>query len=382
MLGLFGNIRGHLVISKRKVRVDNWVFRLHYRITLVVLIGACIVVTASQFIGTPISCFGDKIQVGQFEKTVNTYCWISSTFSVAKAFNKNARLGTEIPHPGVANYVPGEEEKVHHAYYQWVPFMLFLQAVMFYVPHYIWKIWEEGRLKNLMLGLDSLIMTEEEKDRKLETLVKYMMSHFRSHNLWFTKYVICEMLNFTNVVWQIFFTDIFLGKEFTRFGIEAMSHITANEEDRTDPLTVVFPRVTKCTWHMFGPSGTVQKYDALCVLAWNIMNEKIYVFLWFWFVILSILSGLELVYRLCTIVSVQFRARLLCSHGRSGNEKYAYNCVFISDKTGIGDWFLLSHLGKYMDPLYFGELVNRLCQSMDDQRSSEMATMKLGKAYA
>ena len=53
----------------------------------------------------------------------------------------------------------------------------------------------------------------------------------------------------------------------------------------------IFPRVTKCKFWKYGPSGTVQKHDALCVLSLNIINEKIYVMLWFWLVILSILSG-------------------------------------------------------------------------------------------
>ena len=51
--------------------------------------------------------------------------------------------------------------------------------------------------------------------------------------------------------------------------------------------------MTKCTFHKFGPSGTVQKFDGLCVLPLNIINEKIYVFLWFWFVILAIVTGIQ-----------------------------------------------------------------------------------------
>ena len=47
-------------------------------------------------------------------------------------------------------------------------------------------------------------------------------------------------------------------------------------------------QITKCTFHKFGASGSVQKFDGICVLPLNIINEKIYVFLWFWFVLLAV----------------------------------------------------------------------------------------------
>ena len=82
-----------------------------------------------------------------------------------------------------------------------------------------------------------------------------------------------------------------------------------DQEDRIDPMSRVFPRVTKCTFHKYGGSGTIQNLDALCVLGMNILSEKIYVFLWFWFVILAIITGVGLIYRAITIFSSDTRKR-------------------------------------------------------------------------
>ena len=63
----------------------------------------------------------------------------------------------------------------------------------------------------------------------------------------------------------------------------------------SDPMSRIFPRMTKCTFQTFGPSGSVATTDALCILPLNILNEKIFLFLWFWSVLLSLCpSMLEL----------------------------------------------------------------------------------------
>lgn len=51
-------------------------------------------------------------------------------------------------------------------------------------------------------------------------------------------------------------------------------------------------QVTKCIFHKYGPSGSIQQHDALCVMALNIIHEKIYTVLWFWLLFLFIASTL------------------------------------------------------------------------------------------
>ena len=54
-----------------------------------------------------------------------------------------------------------------------------------------------------------------------------------------------------------------------------MEYSDMDQESRVDPMIYVFPRLTKCTFHMYGPSGGLVKNDAMCILPLNIFNEKV-----------------------------------------------------------------------------------------------------------
>lgn len=117
---------------------------------------------------------------------------------------------------------------------------------------------------------------------------------------------------------NIFFVDLFLGGAFLTYGSEVINFSNMNQENRTDPMIAVFPRITKCTFHKFGPTGSIQSHDALCILALNILNEKIYIFLWFWFIILSALSGLALAYSMAVVMLPSTRETILKRRFRFG----------------------------------------------------------------
>lgn len=62
-------------------------------------------------------------------------------------------------HPGVGPYGFNSTEPIQrHAYYQWVPFVLFGQAIMFHLTHLVWKKFEgmEFYLRKKKLGKTKL----------------------------------------------------------------------------------------------------------------------------------------------------------------------------------------------------------------------------------
>lgn len=361
-----------------KAVIDNMVFRFHYRITSAILFVCCILCTTNSLIGDPISCIADSSLPGH---VINTYCWITSTFTLPHQQGKP--VGTHVAHPGVGTYVDGENETRYHSYYQWVPFMLFFQGLLFYVPHWIWKNWEEGKVRMISDGMrGAMIGSKDDRRDRQSRLVQYMLDTLHLHNTYAAGYFMCEALNFINVVGNIFFVDVFLGGAFLKYGTDVVRYSGLNQENRTDPMIAVFPRVTKCTFHKFGPSGTIQKHDALCVLALNILNEKIFIFLWFWFIFLSVLSGLALLYSTVIVVLPSIRETILKRRFRFGTPAGVSAVV---DKTQVGDFLLLHLLGQNMNMVVFGEILDELSRRLNDYMHNNVptapSTMEMSPIY-
>ena len=151
--------------------------------------------------------------------------------------------------------------------------------------------------------------------KREQVLAEYCLKSENTHNIWAVKMLLIDLLYLLNAGFNIYFIDVFLGYEFTTFGIDVVTFMSLDYEYRTDPMMKVFPRVTKCSFYSYGASGTVQNHDAMCILPINIVNEKIYVFLWFWLVFLCCVTLLDFIYQIFiifnpTIVSFQLRLRL------------------------------------------------------------------------
>ena len=59
MLDVFGQVKGLAKLDD--ICIDNIVFRLHYKVTGVILIMATLLVTSRQYIGDPIDCLVEEI---------------------------------------------------------------------------------------------------------------------------------------------------------------------------------------------------------------------------------------------------------------------------------------------------------------------------------
>jgi len=218
------------------------------------------------------------------------------------------------------------------------------------------------------MDLNSPNVNDSCKNDRKKILVEYFHSNLSHQNFYAFRFFVCEALNFVNVILQIYFVDFFLDGEFSSYGSDVLKFTEMDPDERVDPMARVFPKVTKCTFHKYGPSGSVQNFDGICVLPLNIVNEKIYVFLWFWFIILSILSGISLVYRIAVIMGPKLRYLLLRARSRLSTSE---EIETISNACKIGDWFLLYQLGKNIDALVYKEVLFDLAMKISGRAPND-----------
>ncbi len=70
MLDVFRSLKTLLKTSR--VQIDNNVFRLHYSITVILLLAFCVIITTKQYVGDPIDCIRSEAVP---QSVINTYCW-------------------------------------------------------------------------------------------------------------------------------------------------------------------------------------------------------------------------------------------------------------------------------------------------------------------
>ena len=154
------------------------------------------------------------------------------------------------------------------------------------------------------------------------------------------------------------------------FVFQVLTYTGLEHEERPDPMVKIFPKVTKCTFHKYGPSGTVEKKDGLCVLPLNIINEKIFIFLWFWLIFLALVTGLYLIFRIWTFLGKQFRVGLIVLDGgrscRRAHVEAFLEPDYLSWWEKIGDWFLLHLICKNLNVLLVNDLINQLYLDEDE----------------
>ncbi|MCL4123136.1 UNVERIFIED_CONTAM: hypothetical protein GTU68_002770 [Idotea baltica] len=215
---------------------------------------------------------------------------------------------------------------------------------------------EGKQLENLLQGLNVFSVSEDTTVKK-KNIIQYLKNSWGLNKKYCFGYFFCEILNFINVVGQMFLLDLFFGGMFMHYGTKILLLPTEDDAGRFDPMIETFPRVTKCEFYKFGPSGTKQILDYLCILPQNLLNEKIFLIMWIWFVILMCATSFQLVLRLLIFQFPILRVKLLEQRGKLGK---SYDVETLVRYMHLGDFCLLYNIGKNVDAMCFKDILQGL----------------------
>ena len=141
--------------------------------------------------------------------------------------------------------------------------------------------------------------TEEKMERLLTTFRDNLQNKYNRYAAIFFS---CELLNVFIAVTQFALTNAFLQNQFVTYAPDVWRYYSYPPEeiqvlDMVNPMCEAFPRVASCTFFKYGSGGEVVGYQALCILALNIVIDKVYLVLWVWYVLIAVLGAIRVICR-------------------------------------------------------------------------------------
>jgi hypothetical protein len=296
---------------------DDTVDRLHHRYTTILFVFFCLIISSSQYVGDPLHCWAPGHFTNNYRQYTNKICWVSNTYYLP-----------------MSDPIPSSTPKEQIGYYQWVPLFLLAQALFFHLPYLFWSI------MNTKSGIDisGLIaaartiqcpvkpQTTNDRQKTMRFMFRQMdryvgifrpeaqgcCSKFKNKlanncnlicgkkygNFMVCLYIVTKFLYLVNVVAQFFILDSFLSTDFHLYGALVLRGMLTREDW---PAARIFPRTTMCDFTVRA-LGNAHRHTVQCVLSINFFNEKIYVIVWFWLVLLCVLSAVSLVLWLVRVV--------------------------------------------------------------------------------
>ncbi len=235
-------------------------------------------------------------------------CWVQNTYYVPP----NATIPKE----------QIEREKGEIKYYQWVSFVLLLQAFLFYMPRVFWtsfsgkgglylsdlvtaarnyknvdKFYKKGTyMEYLVLNIDQFVDDQRrwEHARSKYVVIRLLATLFPCFGRYLGNYIlglylITKFFYIFNAVLQVSMMSVFLGQSFWSFGYFYVKSLVEGS-GWTVPNSKYFPRVTLCDFMIreIGNPAKAHRYTVECVLPVNLFNQQIFTIIWFWYVIVLV----------------------------------------------------------------------------------------------
>lgn len=337
--------------ERRKISSDGLVFRMHYQLTSTLLVASAMFIASNLGLGSPISCFGEPS--GLDKKDLQTFCMI---------------YGVKMVYPSQTQ--PQTEESRYQLWYRWTPIILLMQSLLFYIPHWIWKHFENGWIAAMIKDMRRSDLVEAEVINEKKKLTAECLRKGKNTN---TVYggvlILCELLNWFNVTVQLYLLNELFSYYFLKNPLRAVMVAGQNSFSRLDPLELAFPKTVSCNIKSFGPSGTLNIRSVLCEVAVNHFNEMCVIIMWYWFVFLFACTTLSCLSNTSLVLTPYFMQNAL-KVSNKGVELHVWNQVFRT--FGPFDLLVLKTMLDEMYPKMAEDFVKELASQISSVRTIQL----------
>jgi len=406
IVGLFNS-----AADNRKAIVEDYPFRLCYYVTAALLFFFTSLLGVKDAFRENIVCHGEGDE--QKQNAIQQYCWVTGTHmkryvasgsgsvwentpeAVREFFQSRGCVYNDTTSDWILEGNPDQpcEGSIIHSWYQWVPYVLLFQGFLFFLPHLIWSQFEGGKMNTISKEVRIGTSQSENYDKKVENVAKSVSQYINmkgaGHRNYGLGYVFSQAMNFVVVIFCIYFSNAFLDGTFNDLGYKWMEAYLRTDEvnggKAREFLEMIFPRMAGCNFPSYGMSGDINLSNTMCVLAPNALTEKIFVILWFWYGLLALITGLNLL----LIISMVFPSAFIRKWylARAVHSKKVRGVSLDNKLDGklakmkFGQFLFLYFLGRNVDYVTF----KKVLETLADQKTgdiypsvplaSEMATL-------
>jgi len=137
--------------------------------------------------------------------------------------------------------------------------------------------------------------------------------------------------------------------------------------DMVDPMCEVFPKQVGCYYSRYGLGGGLDSRHGMCILCLNMINDKVFLFLWGWHYLLIFLGVFKMIVRVFQLASYKVRfflvkLRMSQFFERNSHIKHIQHYIHFCS---IGDWFILYQMSKNMNKRFLAEFLALLAMTVD-----------------
>jgi len=284
-------------------------------------------------------------------KSTYTHVKMSTSTNQTKSMHLGVHGGADNLYQASGDH----NDAVHHNYYQWVGILLLIQACICYLPWAWWKDVERGRVAKLVEKISKDPLTETPLGDQVVELGNFLSNNSRWFDSCAVNLLMSQSMCLILSICQLYLMDLVLGNQFLHLGTHILSF-----EQLSFAMNKLFPIVVMCSMNYIGPSGEPVQVSGMCTLPINILNEKIYLIIWIWYLLMIIMSVISLLYQLSFLIAPYLRQLSL----QKNSNNIPFNQIRrLVRRCTYGDFILLEILANNLDSSQFKALLSHLCDA-------------------